>query len=534
MALSPKQLRLVFAQLRAKGLLKYIKRGRRIKYTISQTTPEALKAGPSLRQVMSESRAKALISRLPLGHQKSVSIALHAADVNIPRPKGLYPGIEVIGSYAKSKNLINLRGGSRAYMTSIGYTLRPSHVPKGRVGTKSFEIRNGQLGSAKAFYHEYGHAVNPGGVYSSKGDWAKLLPKEWSGVTPFDPVTRVSKKQFLNSDEAWSEAYAQYFSTKASRNKLKLYRPESYAYMDKLSKATLVEKVAEAPKPAVTHVEKPKKLTADQAAEAFAHRIEGTSPAPLAIKKVRKVVQKAKDQKVKTIEADTKAIDIAKEAEDKVEAARKASVLAKRLESAQKRKATLARKAKEKLDKAQELIAKEKADELKKAADLELEKNIRRTPAWKAAQEKEAERVAGRLAQESEERAKQAAAEASRLKREADELVAREAEAARLAREESAALTAAHTEVERVLRESGVVAPNTKINKKVLAALIASGGLTAAIVAYLKLRKKRLGKKTARREEREPIELAPFDVAEFEHVLREDAKKWQRLSRRQR
>lgn len=233
MALKKRQLAAIFAKLRAQGILRYIKKGQRkapLQKIISAAKEDLL---PSVSlNVIDEKRAGALIKRLPEKLRMEVGLRPHFSGETMPAPG-------MVGFYDSTSNTVNLRATSGIYGSRAGYTSLPSHVPRVRKAPLDpakypgeqrtliydrLERRNAALGSAKAYYHEYAHALQGKGVAAAvqtKG-WKNIVGKEWT----------LGKGRTIAADEAFSEAFSMYASTIGTRAALRKARPESYRAME--------------------------------------------------------------------------------------------------------------------------------------------------------------------------------------------------------------------------------------------------------------------------------------------------------------
>lgn len=229
MALKKRQLAAIFAKLRAQGILQYMKKGRAkapLQKMIS-AAKEDLFPSVSLN-VIDEKRAGALIKRLPEKLRMDVNLRPHFSGETMPAPG-------MVGFYDSTTNIINLRATSSIYGSRAGYTGLPSHIPRIRktpldpgkypgeqrtILSDRLERRNAALGSAKAYYHEYAHALQNKGLAEAtqtKG-WKSIVAKEWT----------LKKGRTIAADEAFSEAFSMYASTIGTRAALRKARPETY------------------------------------------------------------------------------------------------------------------------------------------------------------------------------------------------------------------------------------------------------------------------------------------------------------------
>lgn len=254
MPFSRKQLKLIFAKLRAKGLLKYVKRaGPRG----TKLLPEVISASSSKATVLDKNRVTQLLSRLPSHHvfrKENPTIFLHNASsmrwtLNIIDPdEATFPR----GLYEISKNTIHVRGDYMPYGKGMGYA--PLHIPKGKraasasgskILTALARKRNGAIGATKAFYHEFAHSLdlkgNKDGTYtinrSWEDDWINVVKSEWllsPKAKDYDPeLLKIHKVYAEDPMEAWADSYSLYATSKVSRVRLKREYPLSYEYMKK-------------------------------------------------------------------------------------------------------------------------------------------------------------------------------------------------------------------------------------------------------------------------------------------------------------
>lgn len=272
MGLSPKQLKLVFAKLRAKGLLKYVKKSRPSTWTAKAAKPLKKTEGRVTQEFVNR-----LEGRLPQAHRKLA--ALKGGVVIYPSRGAMAraEGTVAAGMYDFEAQRLLL--SAPPVTTRVpGYTTRPS----GALGRyrllrisskhKAFYVshdtmlRQARVSAAVTYYHEYGHAVNHKGRFSKSGDWAQVVAREWIDFEAGEPTTLMAvgrtggamelpplknkirtyssaikayltgkreTRKTLDSQEAWSESYASYALSKTRRNMLRKNRPESYEYMRK-------------------------------------------------------------------------------------------------------------------------------------------------------------------------------------------------------------------------------------------------------------------------------------------------------------
>lgn len=264
MALSRKQLRLVFAKLREKGLLKYLKKGRRHRMLYSEGLPSLPAETPGITEELTQR----YVSRLPAGHRQRARLRrIEVAHEFDPSS----------GSWYNSKTqVLHVSSHPGMYTAPVGYSERPSFIPggrepltpsnydylswkrqeKGEIGFSSdlrirqWRQRNAKIGSAKAFYHEFAHSVDirrspdgkDVGAFSWGEPWKEITRKEWRlavkewfpafSKNPARPFAR-SHSRHVPVSESFAEAYAQYATSKPSQMRLKRERPLSYKYMKK-------------------------------------------------------------------------------------------------------------------------------------------------------------------------------------------------------------------------------------------------------------------------------------------------------------
>ena len=330
--------------------------------------------------------------------------------------------------------------------------------------------------------------------------------------------------------------------------------------MDELSRATLVEK-GEAVTETTGSVSKKAKLTADQAAEAFAYRVDDikgeAAAGKLSPKKQAKLRQRVEDVKkeiASRVEEPPKATakvppasqsgkiepeKVAEElralseaAENKAGEARRAAALVKRMEVVRRRKATIAHEKLE-AENRQKEAAKLKAQKL----EAKSEQGTSDTFAEKLEAKRkvdsaklEAQKLAAKLEADEIEAKNR---EGARKRMEADEIAAKQLEAERL-ETEAEELAALQAEVEKVINTPLEATQRTKnISKKALVALVASGGLAGVLAAYFALRNNVKSKPKRKTKKRAGDGPAPFNVAVFERALRKDSEQWKSVSRRQ-
>lgn len=208
MALSPKQLRLVFAKLRAKGLLKYTRRMNGGAATLK--VPGTERATKGFDSIFSSDKAKLLEARLPAKHRKlSTMTSLKIWDGSVLDEPG------TVGMYETFTGRVHVSRSPVEYAMKKGYSSRPLHRPAGSILSRFRTIRNAKIGAAKSFYHEYGHSIY--GQTSSVQKQSFPMIGEWDDVP--------------SRGEAFAEAYGAYSTSKFSKNTLRKERPLSFKYM---------------------------------------------------------------------------------------------------------------------------------------------------------------------------------------------------------------------------------------------------------------------------------------------------------------
>jgi hypothetical protein len=248
-------MRAIFAQLRQAGLLGKIKSlsGSGMKKSTIQKKAGSLFSGGITQRtisqtpikstggemVLNQKRISSLNKRIPEEHAKSVyDVDTHYSDSGMPGPSN------TVGHFDPATRTISMRGGSEAYTGVIGYTRSPVHRVSGHQVMKPTQTgaeRNASLASAKAYYHEVGHAINPltgqgKHMHSSTKQWKKATFDEWAVDDIAEAGAVVTKrgkasKTTLNPEDAFSEAYSAYVTTITSRARLRKQRPQSYAYV---------------------------------------------------------------------------------------------------------------------------------------------------------------------------------------------------------------------------------------------------------------------------------------------------------------
>ena len=256
MPLSPKQLKLVFAKLRAKGLLKYIKKPKhpRVSVVYEQkaflndplVAERVLKRGKS---VLSAPDILQLVKKLPAHHIRQtqrVSTVLHD-DFDTLKSASGEPDLDrgTRGFFNKAKMEINVLRASTEYSSDIGYTRRPLYRARLPYAEKTLEVyltrtkRSAKVGSRAVFYHEYAHALDNVSLASREDAWRRIV--EQSGEWSMEGVTEVSTwapgvpvgTYVLKPSESFAEGYASYALSATSRNRLRKERPQTFEYMEK-------------------------------------------------------------------------------------------------------------------------------------------------------------------------------------------------------------------------------------------------------------------------------------------------------------
>lgn len=229
MPLSKKQLGLIFAKLREKGLLKYIKKGRGTRLMAGTsslarglTAPKARSESPVpteiLDSIFNKETPKKLLSRLPKEHQRlTMMTGVKIWDSEVLGKKGR------VGAYEIFTGKLHVSRSPVEYAFPKGYDrVRPLHVPRGSLLSHRRYERNAKLGAAKSFYHEFGHSL-----------WNRLTPQqkrsfpamgEWEGVM---------------REEAFSDAYSAYATNKFSKTRLKKEKPFTYEFMRRFFEGSL-------------------------------------------------------------------------------------------------------------------------------------------------------------------------------------------------------------------------------------------------------------------------------------------------------
>lgn len=234
MGLSSKQLRLVFAKLRAKGLLRHIKRGRVSPIVSVLPITRRYKSAAILPQ----EHIAHFISKLPKNH-RDMSYARQFITHSTTGMEAAWigrggQGKPPAGYYDHTAGAIHINVSPEAYVSSIGYSSRPSHRPRGILFSRSSIIRNAKVGSAKSLYHEYAHSIDGIGKFGYRNDWTHIAVREWFRETRRSPSFRTEVYEGVETipaREAWAESYSQYASGLIARNRLRKERPLSFSYM---------------------------------------------------------------------------------------------------------------------------------------------------------------------------------------------------------------------------------------------------------------------------------------------------------------
>ena len=202
--------------------------------------------GISLSEVINPKRVQSLIKRLPEQLRVDVGFKGHFSAASMPGGPG------TLGMYDASKNTVHLRSNSAIYRSSAGYTTFPSHPALGQKYKLKdvYEKRNGVLGSAKAYYHEYAHVLDQPveGKFRFSGSegWEKIAQSEWKVGTGSPGAITGKGETYLSPQEAFGEAFSQYASTIGSRAILRKTRPESFRIIDHLFESAGGVKVTQA------------------------------------------------------------------------------------------------------------------------------------------------------------------------------------------------------------------------------------------------------------------------------------------------
>ena len=257
MALSPKQLRLVFAKLRAKGLLKYVKKGivgPQMSRYVGVPFPvrkRSFFSEKELTSIFSHARAQQLVSRLPKKHRDMGGWAIKVKFWDSPA-EGIPGYPDTSGLFELSTRTFHLERNPIAALAASGYTNPRFFIPSGyamkqvrsgnipsRAMLRRSAKRNAKVSMTMAFYHEYAHAM----VQSRTGTGLlkDTLPEEWTRLQAKsgewnDMDTDLSP--FSLKHESFAEAYMMYAADTISRNKLRKTKPLSYEYMKKFFEET--------------------------------------------------------------------------------------------------------------------------------------------------------------------------------------------------------------------------------------------------------------------------------------------------------
>lgn len=213
------------------------------------------KAAPHLQAISKrswpEGREYKLIGRLPAKHRK-ISNLKQVKLFSSEDQRLIFSGLNmpvttssISGLYNNKTGIMHINTSPLVYTHKVGYTANPSHIPKlryklrGGAGSPSYSSikRNTAVGTAKAFYHEYGHSVNNSYKFSNSSNWRRVTAAEWR-VSEGQTGYSVSKDilgggKAVPPSESWSEAYSMYATSKVSRARLKRERPKSFDYMKK-------------------------------------------------------------------------------------------------------------------------------------------------------------------------------------------------------------------------------------------------------------------------------------------------------------
>ena len=210
MKLSPKQLRLVFAKLRAKGLLNYTKKMSGGAATMD--APILERAAKGYDSIFSSDKAKRLESRLPEHHRSlSTMTGLKIWRGPVMDERG------TVGMYETFTGRVHVSVDPTEYLSAKGYSSRPLHRPAGSIRSRYRILRNAKVGSAKTFYHEYGHSIY--------GQTSSLQKQSFPMIGEWDDVPSRS--------EAFAEAYGAFATSKFGKNTLRKERPLTFEYMKK-------------------------------------------------------------------------------------------------------------------------------------------------------------------------------------------------------------------------------------------------------------------------------------------------------------
>lgn len=229
MALSRKQLRLVFAKLREKGLLKYLKKSpQSLRRTLAEKKyyPQLHFTGKQLDTIFSKSLAERYIAGLPQHHRKLARVQ----DIRLWDRKTIGDeDMGAVGRYDAQNRIIHVVRNPRFHSETgayAGYLPMEKEFPGFKLPSKISEagwrarlVRSGKLGAARVFYHEYAHSMWP------------RIPQEIRAF--FRTKSRELGVAVRNPDydEGFADFYSWYASTKASRIHLKRTYPDVYEQM---------------------------------------------------------------------------------------------------------------------------------------------------------------------------------------------------------------------------------------------------------------------------------------------------------------
>lgn len=214
--LSKRQLAAVFARLRAKGLLrKGWMRSMSAGVTTAEEASKPLISNKILNSIFSQERSQRLLARLPERHRQSTMMT----EIRV------WDGEEILGekragAYDMFAGRIHVSRSPLTYNAKLGYSKElPLHRPRGSLLSRARYVRNARLGTAKSFYHEFGHSLWPSLSSGKKRTFPAM--GEWDGIV---------------REEAFADAYSFFASTKFSRNQLRKSRPLTYKYMESFFK----------------------------------------------------------------------------------------------------------------------------------------------------------------------------------------------------------------------------------------------------------------------------------------------------------
>ena len=236
MALSPKQLRLVFAKLRAKGLLKYTKKGRLLP-SGGVTRTAGVVSKRTLDSIFSEEIAQKYMSRLPQRHRDMSNLTkVTIWDKFILNDPSWGDG----GAYDPRHGTIHIPIAPGRSLRDLGYTTSPPAYKAHKKMLKRTEVglheqirllrlrqvRNTKVKTAKAFHHEFAHSIYTPGVV-----WKDLVANsgEWGDLS----LTARALSPELLHEELFSDAYSMYASGAISRFEMRKERPLTYEFMKK-------------------------------------------------------------------------------------------------------------------------------------------------------------------------------------------------------------------------------------------------------------------------------------------------------------